>query len=106
MTISRPSGVVPNSNFVSAMMMPRGAAYARPASYKPRLACLSGSARACPRASTTWRNVTFSSCPTSALVAGEKIGGSSRALSTSPAASGSPASVPDLRYSAHAEPVM
>src|SRR5439155_1436766 len=34
------------------------------------------------------------------------VGGSSRALSTSPGASGSPASVPDFRYSAHADPVM
>ena len=49
-------------------------------------------------------NVTFSSWPASAFVAGEKMAGSSRALSTSPAGRGSPASAPDLSYSAHADP--
>jgi len=41
----------------------------------------------------------FSSCPVSAFVAGEKRGGSNRSLSTSPAGSSSPASVPLDRYS-------
>ena len=40
------------------------------------------------------------------MVAGEKIGGSIRALSTSPGGSGSPASVRDCLYSAQAEPVI
>src|SRR5213593_2323056 len=75
-------------------------------SYSARLACLSRSASGRPSAWTTCAKVTFSSCPCSAFVAGEKMGGSSRALSTSPAGSASPASVPDSRYSAHAEPVM
>ena len=105
-TSSRPSGVVPNSNLVSAMMMPRGAAKVRPASYSPRLACFRRSASDRPSACARRANVTFSSCPTSALVAGEKMGGSRRALSTSPPGSGSPASVPDRWYSAQAEPVM
>ena len=42
----------------------------------------------------------------SAFVAGEKIGGSSRWLSCSPSGSLSPASVPRLRYSLHAEPLI
>ena len=50
--------------------------------------------------------VMFSSWPVSALVAGEKIGGSSRSLSFSPSASFSPASVPEAAYSFQAEPVM
>ena len=48
--------------------------------------------------------VMFSSWPLSALVAGLKIGGSSRSLSFRPAGSVSPASVPLLAYSRHAEP--
>ena len=44
--------------------------------------------------------VMFSSWPLSALVAGLKIGGSSRPLSLRPAGSFSPASVPSLAYSA------
>ena len=46
----------------------------------------------------------FSSWPVSALVAGEKIAGSSFSLSFRPAASVSPASVPDAAYSFQAEP--
>ena len=48
--------------------------------------------------------VMFSSCPVTAFVAGLNTGGSSRSLSLSPLASGSPASVPCLAYSFHAEP--
>jgi hypothetical protein len=50
--------------------------------------------------------VMFSSWPVSAFVAGLKIGGTSRALSTRPVGSGSPASVPEREYSFQAEPVM
>ena len=59
-----------------------------------------------PSACATCAKVTFSSWPVSAFVAGEKMAGSSRALSVRPAGSRSPASVPDFSYSAHAEPVM
>ena len=48
--------------------------------------------------------VMFSSCPLSALVAGEKIGGSSRPLSFRPDGSFSPAKVALFEYSRHAEP--
>ena len=47
----------------------------------------------------------FSSWPDSALVAGEKMGGSSRSDSRRPAGSGSPARVPCSRYSFHALPL-
>ena len=53
---------------------------------------------------TTYANVTFSSWPRSAFVAGEKIAGSSGWLSTHPPGSGSPARVPARRYSDHADP--
>jgi hypothetical protein len=50
--------------------------------------------------------VMFSSWPVSAFVAGLKIAGSSLSLSTRPAGSFSPASVPLATYSFHAEPEM
>jgi len=64
------------------------------------------SAAARPIVAVAWSNVMFSSWPSSAFVAGEKIGVSSRADSTKPGGSGSPARVPDPRYSFHAEPAM
>ena len=57
-----------------------------------------------PSAAAISSTVTFTSWPDSALVAGEKSGGSSAALSTRPPGSGAPASVPDRRYSCQAEP--
>ena len=57
-----------------------------------------------PRIVRMRATVMFSSWPLSALVAGLKIGGSSRPLSARPACSFSPASVPCFAYSRHAEP--
>src|SRR2546427_12535150 len=72
------------------MMMPFGRAEPRPASYNAKLAPLRRSAKAWPSAAAMCVKLTFSSCPVSAFVAGEKIGGSSRALSTRPRGGGSP----------------
>ena len=63
-------------------------------------------ATSAPSTSRTRATVMFSSWPVSALVAGLKIEGSSFSLSTSPAFSFSPASVPEAAYSFQAEPEM
>ncbi len=104
MSIRVPSAACPNSNLVSAMMMPRSSARAAATRYSSRLARLSSSAKAAPSASRIAPNVTFSSWPSSALVAGEKMGGVSGADSTRPSGRGSPAKVPAARYSFQADP--
>ena len=87
------------------MMIPRRAAMSRPRSYTSNDNRSSSAAVSVPTISRTCAIVMFSSWPDSAFVAGLKTGGSSRALSTSPAGSGSPASVPLARYSFQAEPL-
>jgi hypothetical protein len=58
-----------------------------------------------PTAATTSSNVMNSSCcPTGAFVVGVKIGSGSFEPSTSPSGSGTPDTVPRLRYSSRPSP--
>ena len=64
------------------------------------------SATSAPTVSTTTSYDTFSSCsPSAALVAGVKIGSSSRDPSCSPAGSATPHTDRDCWYSSQPEPV-
>jgi hypothetical protein len=57
-----------------------------------------------PTSSTVCSNEMFSSCPSSALVEGVKIGSGKRSLSVNPGGNGIPQTVPFLRYSLQPEP--
>lgn len=76
-------------------------------SYTRKLASSTLFATSSPTNSTARAREMFSSCsPCSAFVEGVQIGFSSFWLSWRPAGMGIPWTVPDLRYSDHAEPVM
>ena len=99
-------GSVPNSSLVSARITPRSRAIASARPYTASVSSRSDAAVSAPTVSTTVSNGTFSSCsPSSALVAGVKIGSGSREPSTSPAGSAMPVTEPDTRYSASPDPV-
>ena len=100
---SSPS-IMPSSNLVSAMMIPRSAASAAPFSYTAREMSRAALATSTPTMSHASSNPMFSSWPLSALVEGVNTGWGSRVDCSRPLGSGWPCMVPDAWYSFQAEP--
>src|SRR5699024_169386 len=93
-------------SLVSASNTPRSAASAAALAYTASVTSRRRAAASYPIVCATCSKVTFSSCsPTSALVAGVKIGSGSWAASCSPSGSSTPQTAPVARYSANPEPV-
>ena len=84
--ISSPSGVQPHSNFVSARITPRAAAWSAARLYRSMLRSRSSAAASAPTILAASAKEMFSSWPFSSLVAGVKIGSGSRPLCASPPA--------------------
>ncbi|TQL75196.1 hypothetical protein FB566_0693 [Stackebrandtia endophytica] len=95
---SRPAESVPNSTFVSAMMMPRSAANAAPRRYSLNVRSRNCSAVSAPNRSTTpWKLIGSSCSPTGALVEGVKTGSGNRSPSRSPGGNATPDTAPSRR---------
>ena len=84
----------PNSNFVSARMMPRSRAWAAANSYTPSVSSFSRSASPRPIRSAVSSNEMFWSWPVASFVEGVKIGSGRRSDSASPSGSVCPHTVP------------
>ena len=80
-----PSSMRPNSNLVSATMMPRCSACAAPREYSRSVRLRSFSIVSRPTIRPASSSLMLMSCPVAALVAGVKIGSGSRSDSRSPA---------------------
>ena len=102
--VSSPS-TNPNSNLVSAMMMPLVSAYSRARDVNRQRQIAQPVRTDLRRSATHVRSKEiFSSWPVCALVAGVKIGSGSLSLSRNPAGSGMPHTVPLCMYSFQPEP--
>ena len=103
---SPPSAPAPNSNLVSARMMPRSRAMAAAREYSSRVVARRAAATSAPTMSTTRSKAMFSSwAPTAALAAGVKIGSGSLEASVRPSGSATPHTERLRRYSTRPEPV-
>ncbi len=97
MSITDPSSVTPNSNFVSARMMPHDSACALPNAYSSSVNLLSVAMSVSPTSRPASASLMFTSWPLVAFVAGVKIGCGSRSDSRIPAGSSTPHTAPVAR---------